>query len=353
MLAQWKMRIDVSTGSFREAATRAARVVHECEWWAVEARVALALVAPGALPQVEHMRRVAGQLEQLARHLALLAQRYDDHEAATSRMLAPFAAGALVVTALGALPYELAAVVALTGITRNFAETNVSTRMTHTQEAAVQSGVEELLSRIPQGDDQVRIDAIESAGRTRYVVYISGTRDFGVIAGDQPWDMTSNVNALRGDSSGCERAVRQAMSEAGIGPRDQVVLVGHSLGGLVATRLAQSGDYAVSDVVTVGAPIRSTAIPSQAKFTQLEYTNDVVPAITGIAVATGAVTVRARYSGPASSSPFGPHDLSSYRSMAREIDRSDDDVLRKRGAELRARTQGVRVTSHWYRSVRN
>ena len=76
---------------------------------------------------------------------------------------------------------------------------------------------EERARRIPQGDTQIRIDRYHSHGQPdRFEVYIGGTKDLSLVATHEPWDMTSNVNALAMGEAGSYRAVEEAMRLAGI-----------------------------------------------------------------------------------------------------------------------------------------
>lgn len=348
------MRIDVSTGSFHAAGTRARHLAHECQWWAFQAGSAQILGAQELGQVSARMASVARRLEAIGNGLHQLARAYADHEAATARVLSPLAMGALLVASIPALPFDAAALVTTFIVASKLRETDTRTQLVRTESASSVTGVDELFARVPQGSEQVRIDTIRSGGNVRYVVYISGTRDFGLVRGSQPWDMTSDLAAIRGEQiSGCERSVRQAMSQAGIGANDEVVLVGHSLGGLVAARIAQSGDYKVSDVVTAGAPTRSVHVPQSIRITQFEFTNDIVPPLSGVAAATSALTIRSRFVTSSSPNAFGPHDLAAYRKMARSFDSSNDPMVRERISNLNNQLRGDQVTSSWYRGVRS
>ena len=140
--------------------------------------------------------------------------------------------------------------------------------------------VADALSRIPtdaDGGAQVRI---EEFGET-HVVYIGGTVDGSLGASAQPWDMSSNLAALGGDAGASEDAVRRAMADAGIRQGDPVILVGHSQGGLVAMRVAQSPDVTAQAVITAGAPIHAMSVPDGIPVIAVEHTDDLVPALGG------------------------------------------------------------------------
>jgi pimeloyl-ACP methyl ester carboxylesterase len=77
------------------------------------------------------------------------------------------------------------------------------------------------------------------------------------------------------------------MHRAGVRPGDDVMLVGHSEGGLVAVQAAAacaaSKRFHITHVVTAGAPIGLTAgaLPSAVQVLALENHNDVVPHLDG------------------------------------------------------------------------
>lgn len=347
------MALTITTGIFREAALRASHLAQGCRWWVLEARlVTLGDQTHRLGPVVVRVERVADRSEQLARELSAMADRYDDHEAQVGRFLEPLAVGAVIYALAPFLPFGAVAIEALIVSGVVCRESPVTVTQTATRITVAPQGVDALLARVPQNSDQVRIDTIERDGALTYVVYISGTRDFSPVAGGEPWDLTSGFHALRGgEESGSERAVRAAMDDAGILHGDNVVLVGHSLGGLTAMRIAESGDFAVSDVVSVGAPIHKVSLDASTRVTVLEHTDDLIPAVSGVAVASSAVTIRSAF-GRSTTGLWGAHDMSSYRSTAREIDRSGDPVLVDRRTSLERATQGERVTSRWFRATR-
>ena len=200
----------------------------------------------------------------------------------------------------------------------------------------------EALERIPtdsNGGAQVRI---EQYG-TEFVVYIGGTVDGSLGAGVQPWDMSSNLAALGGDPAASENAVRQAMTEAGITSTDPVILVGHSQGGLVAMRIAQSADVTTTAVITAGAPIHHIEPPAGVRVVAFEHTDDLVPALGGPVTmpahsgqtpgstsATGILYVR--HEALAGDSLSGDdmlpaHNIDRYLATARAVDGLEDARL--------------------------
>jgi pimeloyl-ACP methyl ester carboxylesterase len=143
------------------------------------------------------------------------------------------------------------------------------------------------------------------------------------------------------------------MREAGITAEDNVILVGHSQGGLVAAQLAASGDYRVSDVVTVGAPLHQVELPAEVNLVAIEHAEDVIPSLSGVAapaaVATHMTVTRSLFAH--STAPRGgllpAHNLSRYIETAAVMDRSGDSKLMTEQKRITARTQGEATVTLW------
>ena len=182
--------------------------------------------------------------------------------------------------------------------------------------------------RIPQGDSQIRIDRFHVAGGPdRFEVYLGGTRDFGLVAATEPWDMTSNVNSLSMGDAGSYRAAKEAMLLAGIDSDSPVQFVGHSQGGLVAAALASSGEYNAQGLFTVGGVVSQDLVPDGVPWLAIEHTDDLVPALAGNRIAPDAVLVRRQVFGGEevpSDTVLPAHELRRYRDTAAMLDGSDD-----------------------------
>ena len=185
--------------------------------------------------------------------------------------------------------------------------------------------------RIPEGAAQIRIDRYERAGEPdRFEVYIGGTRDFSLKPGTDPWDMTSNVNAIAGNESGSYRAVRQAMADAGVTATSPVMFSGYSQGGLMAAQLAASGEFDSRGLYTLGAPAAQVAVPASIPWVAIEHTDDIVPAVGGTWATADPVLVRRELleGTPVDTSIALPaHRLDSYRQTAAIADRSGERRL--------------------------
>ena len=268
---------------------------------------------------------LAHRLQVLARRLSIAAATYSDGETLLLEQLHHGGAG-LWRAGLGWLSGVLTA--------WDIGETSVSVQQEGRSVAcAPVSGFGDLMQRVPAagaGATQVRI---EQRGDSA-VVYIGGTSDFGWPAATEAFDMTSNIAALggAGRSAASVRATEQAMRAAGITSTEPVTLVGHSQGGLVAARIAQSQQWAVSHVVTAGAPIRQIDLPPGIRVVAFEHVGDPIPGLS--AASTTGVRVLSERRDTGSAIPTGgdtlpAHNLARYRETAVLADGSTDALLRE------------------------
>ena len=231
-------------------------------------------------------------------------------------------------------------------------ETPIRVREVRSGRTTSADGYQELMRRIPRADEgaaQIRIEHYDNA----YVVYLGGTIDAGVEPTGEPWDMTSNISAIAELDSGSYNAAVAAMREAGITAEDNVILVGHSQGGLVAAQLAASGNYRVSDVVTVGAPLHQVELPAEVNLIAVEHAEDVIPSLSGVAttatVASHITVTRSLYSTAAV--PRGEllpaHNLSRYVETGAVMDRSGDSTLNAQQQRIASLTRGDATVTLW------
>ena len=172
-----------------------------------------------------------------------------------------------------------------------------------------------------------------SVAEARYVVYIPGTQSWGPKPGMNPLDLTSNLSAIsKTGYAGSERAVTEAMKQAGIHQDSRVLLIGHSQGGLVAANI--STRFAGSRVVTFGAPLGLLSDKLKSPTLAVEHPDDPVPKLDGRPnpLTANWVTVRQEFS---AESPLAQHEMTSYRQTAIELDDGHGDAgFEKMRAEL-------------------
>jgi VCBS repeat-containing protein len=112
----------------------------------------------------------------------------------------------------------------------------------------------ELANRVP-GSDEVKIDIIRSAdGKTRMVVYMGGVIPLDRESGTPSWIEAFQVRQFDLIPSHVSAAIDKQMKAYNA---TEIMLVGHSKGGMIAQNYAEHGQYKdkVKVIVTYGAPI--------------------------------------------------------------------------------------------------
>ena len=229
--------------------------------------------------------------------------------------------------------------------------------------ATAPTGVGDLADRVPSGDGpQIRIERYGHPDEPRWMVYISGTVESSLVAGEEPFDHSSNTFGIADDSwidelrtagaeSGAgERAVRQAMAEAGVAPGDPVMPVGHSGGGIIATRLAADPQLNVVGAVNLGGPVVSAPTSEGVPVLSLEHDEDIVPAVGGSGHPSDerlTVSRSALDEGRAYDSALPAHDLARYRETAALVDESEEERLRAFRELVGFTGGGTGVVTEW------
>jgi hypothetical protein len=227
--------------------------------------------------------------------------------------------------------------------TRHLRETTVTVRPTGSagEPVTAPTGVGALIDRIPgsaEGDPQIRLERYPegpdagSAEGSRWILYLGGTIDLGVLPGTEPFDMTSNLHATAGADAGSLRATVAALELAGVQPGEPVLAVGYSQGGLLAAQIERSGDFNVQGVLTVGAPIGQLAL--DAPTAAIAHTEDLVPALGGLETETGDDRIlvrRSAFSGREMpvDHVLPAHALTEYRATAAMIDASLEPRIKR------------------------
>lgn len=138
----------------------------------------------------------------------------------------------------------------------------------------------------PGSEGQIQVVRVPGPdGTSSWVVQIPGTQDWSPVRGDNPVDLTTNVNLMAGEQTALQEAIAEAMHAAGVDPSDPVMLTGHSQGGIAAASLASDPGFReqfnVRSVVTGGSPVARFHIPDDVSVLSIEHDQDVVPMLEG------------------------------------------------------------------------
>lgn len=187
---------------------------------------------------------------------------------------------------------------------------------------------------------RLRAHTAQTGGRDRYIVYLPGTDDPTAM----PWshdrdvrDLPADLHVLAGEHAAYTTGIERAMTRAGVGPRDPVLLVGHSLGGMeAATMLTRGSGFRVTHVVTAGSPVAGMpGYPAHSHVLSLENRGDLVPLLDGRDNADSRQQVTVQFDDPGGS-VLGSHRLRHYVHGAAAAQKSSDASIAEQLASLRA-----------------
>jgi pimeloyl-ACP methyl ester carboxylesterase len=207
------------------------------------------------------------------------------------------------------------------------------------------------------GEIDVRILTLPDGSR-RVIVDITGTKSWDPLPTRDVTSLTTDGRALVGDSTAFEQGVLAAMRRAGVRRGEDVMLVGHSEGGMVAVTTARDalagGEFNITHVVAVGSPIGLTvgALPSRVQVLALENRKDVVPHLDGVANPDepNVITASSRHG---DGTIGGDHDLDeSYLPLARDVEASSNRSLREFLASTHGYFQATKVETQTYQIKR-
>jgi len=244
------------------------------------------------------------------------------------------------------LPALVAMVIALPGPALEETDVRVwRSRPPHV--GAAPRGFVDVADRIPEsavGAPQLRVERYDQPdGSRHWIVYATGTIDWGLVPGAEPWDDTSNVVGAAGGSAASTRAAIEALRAAGWRTGDPVLPVGHSQGGIVAAAIATSGAVPVPMLVTFGSPTAGAAVAPGVTNVAVEHSDDPVPALGGGPCPLDASRLVVRETTPVLAGPDGAvptHAMRGYRVTAEQMDQASDPRLVAARKELRAFTGG-------------
>ncbi len=213
------------------------------------------------------------------------------------------------------------------------------------------AGVGQVISRLdevnhwsdldhPQNNGTIAITSwSDSSGQPHHIVYLPGTDDLHTL----PWtmdgdirDLPTNLLVMGDQETAYASGIVTAMHQAGIGPDDPVLLAGHSQGGMEAAWIAHHHpEFAVSGVITAGAPIAQVASTDGPPILALESTGDLVPQLDGEANPPAAEVVTVTFEDE-ESTLVGHHSLANYAVAAAGVDASPHPSIQTQLDGLRA-----------------
>lgn len=170
----------------------------------------------------------------------------------------------------------------------------------------------------------ISIQTVHTPGGVQHVVLVPGTDDLASLPGVTDADVrdnTTNVQLIAGLTNAYAEGILEAMAQAGIGPDDEVLLVGHSQGGMAAAAIAAEGSpYNITDVVTLGAPTAHIegGFPDGTSVLSLEEHGDVVPLLDGADNADSEQQTTVVFESPTATG-LGHHELESYAQGAHAV----------------------------------
>jgi pimeloyl-ACP methyl ester carboxylesterase len=176
-------------------------------------------------------------------------------------------------------------------------------------------------------------------GSVRYVVYLPGTDDMTTTPLSQDADvrdLATDLHLMAGHDTTYAEGIQQAMTRAGIGPHDPVLLAGHSQGGMEAASMLSHGTrFHITHVVTAGAPIAQVhGYPPGSHVLSLENRGDVVPLLDGQDNPDSRQQVTVQFDDH-QTSIAGNHAIRHYVHGAAAADASSDPSIREQVQSLR------------------
>lgn len=210
------------------------------------------------------------------------------------------------------------------------------------------------------GDVDVRfVYTTDAAGARvrRVIVDIPGTKNWTLSSTDpDPTNLNTNLKSIAGARTTYQQGVLEVMRQAGVGRGEQVLLVGHSQGGMVAVNVAEqaahSHEFTITNVITAGSPIARLAVPANTQVLSLENEGDVVPHADGASNPDrrNQVTVTVHR---ATSDALINHDLErTYLPGAGDVDASADPSVRSYLRTLQPFLTGSKVQTVVYHVAR-
>lgn len=178
----------------------------------------------------------------------------------------------------------------------------------------------------------IEVSALGVEGQPdRYVVTIPGIQDWALDDTGHPNDLAGSLAAISGTPY-MTRAITEALKQAGAPEGADVMLVGHSGGGLHARAVAANpaflAEFDPKYVVTAGSPVGNTPLPDQTIGLNLQQKSDPVPALDKRAAPDTPNNVTVEFQTPPEVEPSSDanieeHEIYNYATKAERLEMSD------------------------------
>ena len=124
-----------------------------------------------------------------------------------------------------------------------------------------------------------------------WVVHLPGTEDWSTFDSSNPFDMEGNLEGLtaaqgeqfRQQQILVQELIKESLKASGAAPNDEVLLTGHSGGGIHAAAAAADPDFLagvnVKMIVIAGSPAKNLDVPGFIAVLDLQNENDIVTAV--------------------------------------------------------------------------
>lgn len=171
---------------------------------------------------------------------------------------------------------------------------------------------------------------VSGDGEVSWVAMLPGTQ--GGLTEEHGSDWLSNGQLMAGEVSASVEVIAQAMEQAGVQPGEEIMMIGHSQGGIAATAFAAlpgvQGRYDIKHVVTLGSPVANQDLNPDTEYLSVENQRDIVPAADGMrnpdeANRTTVIADSAHLAGPTGELETGAHSMTGYRNVLDQIVASD------------------------------
>lgn len=208
----------------------------------------------------------------------------------------------------------------------------------------------------------IEVSAIAVEGQPeRYVVTIPGVQTWNPYDTEQPLDLTGSIAAISG-SPHMARAVSEALKEAGASAGADVMLVGHSGGGLHARAVAANpafvAEFDPKYVVTAGSPVGNTPLPDHAIGLNVQQKWDPVPGLDVRDPPDTPNNVTVEFQTPALEEPssdaaLAGHEIYNYATKAEKLETSEHPSVAPVVAGMAAfAPKGASVSSYKFKLAR-